>query len=571
MGAGAAIRPSVQLSGAAVSRPALPDVLGGQRCRRWPWRRRLLHGRCSQAASTFAYGRLTIGVIQLDQHYKQYRKISGANKLGADLHSFTITPEGTAIASLYEVVAADLSSVKRGKDKGWVWDSLFQELDVETGEAIFQWRASEHVDFSDSYRKMNAATHNDPWDFFHINSIEKDAVGNYLVSSRHLRTILYVSGATGDVLWRLGGKSNDFTTFSGGSATSFVGQHDAHWVGNHTAITFFDNGADWAVDVEHGSKGLRVAIDLQNMTAQLNGTYKHPDTIISSSQGSYQTLPNENVLIGWGYNGALTEYAPNGTVLCDAYFEPSSRFKSGDVQSYRNLKFNWTAFPTSDPSLVLANETLYVSWNGATEVRSWLLQDSHTEKNGFDGVAEFTKTGFETDIVPAGNLQVRRYVRAVALDRDGRLLGISPVVSIENMGTVWYHEDEQEEEDENDTDQEDSVDEQGNSTAELEEEMEDVQILLALVCLAMLTGLLVACVSLGWPALKGWRMVPAEEEDGKGMVEADSSNGRLWERLRSKLPSAVTKRHDAAQQLLGPAHQDGGDDRSSDVELSDVD
>ena len=64
---------------------------------------------------------------------------------------------------MYEKVRKDLSGVSGlHKGRGWVWESMFQEVDIETGEAIFQWRASEHVKFSDSYAKVNGATEKEP-------------------------------------------------------------------------------------------------------------------------------------------------------------------------------------------------------------------------------------------------------------------------------------------------------------------------------------------------------------------------------------------------------------------------
>jgi hypothetical protein len=49
-----------------------------------------------------------------------------------------------------------------------------------------------------------------PWDFYHINTVDKDPAGNYLVSGRLTRSIIYIIGTSGDIIWRLGGKRNDF-------------------------------------------------------------------------------------------------------------------------------------------------------------------------------------------------------------------------------------------------------------------------------------------------------------------------------------------------------------------------
>merc|ERR1711939_1009035 len=166
------------------------------------------------------------------------------------------------------------------------------------------------------------------------------------------------------------------------------------------------------------------------MTTWVEQTYKHPEAVVSASQGSYQTLPNGNVVLGYGFNGVVSEFDSNGTILCDAYFQPSSRFTSGDVQSYKNLKFNWTGWPNTDPTMALEDDHLWVSWMGATEVRSWMFEDSFNGEKDWRRNDLVMKKGFETSFNLADR-DVRRYVRAVALD-DFQLLagfGFLPICS----------------------------------------------------------------------------------------------------------------------------------------------
>ncbi|KAK4889247.1 hypothetical protein LTR27_011924 [Elasticomyces elasticus] len=375
----------------------------------------------------------------LNKHYEQVARISATNHLTADLHSFSSTSNNTAILSIYQTVVTDVPA-GHGTSKGYIWDCLFQELDIETGKALFEWRASEHFAVTDSYIRSNGAMRTKPWDFFHINMIEKDEQGNYLISSRHLRAIIYVDGRTGDVLWQLGGKHSSFTNLSGGEATSFVGQHDAHWAdASHSAITLFDNGADWQDMTAPRSRGMRIAVDLRNMTTRLEAVYTNPNEILSISQGSYQTLANGNVLLGYGFNGVMTEFDKNGTVLCDAWFMPQTRFGSGDVQSYRDMKYPWTGLPRTSPSLVFdgVEEALSMSWNGATEVKRWMLYAAHQDDGEFTTWMSFPKQGFETQFVVDLDRDVKRYVRAVALDVEGRRLGMSLTVDMGNRTSVY--------------------------------------------------------------------------------------------------------------------------------------
>lgn len=368
----------------------------------------------------------------VDQQYKVVRNIAAADGHAADLHSFTILPGDTAIVTDYELAETDLASVleQPSRTKRYMWDCTFQEYDLETGQIIFEWRATDHIALNESYATTEPANEEQPWDYFHINTVSKDAAGDYLISGRHTRSIIYISGKTGEVQWKLGGKANMFKDLSSGQATTFVGQHDAHWGEDHTFITLFDNRADWEFELERVSKGRRIKIDVENMTAKVDATFTHPEKIFAFSQGSFQTLPNGNVLLGYGFTGAFAEFSSDGTLLCDAYFQPASRFMSGDVQSYRNLKFNWTGLPDTKPKLAVENSIVYASWLGATETKSWRLQTSPSQTGPFVDIASYDKTGFETLLHLPEDLAVGRYFRIIAIDKHQQHLAISNVLDI---------------------------------------------------------------------------------------------------------------------------------------------
>ena len=57
--------------------------------------------------------------------------------IDGDLHEFRITEDGTALVTGYEITTADLSSLGKSQ-KGWIYDAVIQEIDIETGELIFQ-------------------------------------------------------------------------------------------------------------------------------------------------------------------------------------------------------------------------------------------------------------------------------------------------------------------------------------------------------------------------------------------------------------------------------------------------
>lgn len=130
--------------------------------------------------------------------------------LGADIHEFQITSNDTALLSAYNATERDLTPYG-GPEDGYILDGIFQEVDIATGKGLFVWNALEHVNPSDCYVSPGSTgTEDSPWDYFHINSIEKSQ-GNYLVSSRHCHAVYYIDGTNGDILWTLGGKNSTFT------------------------------------------------------------------------------------------------------------------------------------------------------------------------------------------------------------------------------------------------------------------------------------------------------------------------------------------------------------------------
>jgi hypothetical protein len=357
------------------------------------------------------------------------------------------------VFAVYDVIPFDLRDAD-GPENGWIWDGVFQEVDIETNELLFQWRASEHIslDERERDREGNGDDEDHPWDFYHINSIDKDHLGNFLVSSRYMNSLAYVDGETGNVIWKLGGKENSFTDQSDGAATNISWQHHARFQPDYDtsstrAISIFDNASRGKGAPENPSRGLFIEIDEKEMTAKVIKEYWNPTSISSQSQGSMQVLENGNVLVGYGYNSAWSEFSPDGEVLCEVHFGPQSGFYTGHVISYRIFKSDWVGIPLTQPDVALSDTDAAVSWNGATEVATWVLQgsfagpenaaavdeddeavrrssDEELDEEEFQFILAVPKSGFETLVpIPPGTLYST--LRIVALDKTGATLGTS--------------------------------------------------------------------------------------------------------------------------------------------------
>lgn len=383
----------------------------------------------------FDTGQVLTDSLQLDSTYTPRYVINPVGNYGADLHEFHISTDETALVTIYDPTLADLTSMG-GPEIGWIYDGLFQEIDIATGDLIFEWRASEHLDINNTYHPLTAPAGNRrdaAFDYFHINSVDKHTDGNYLISARHFHAVFCVSKDTGEILWTLGGKANDFQDLSDGKATDFAWQHDARWHPEINAMTIFDNTAHSGEDPKSASRGMVVSLDIPNRQATLRGEYHHPFHIQTVSQGNVQLLNGTNhVLVAWGHSAAYSEFSADGQLECNVHFGASAYFNFGRVVSYRVLKGEWTGNPQTEPDAVVSGDMIYVSWNGATEVASWRLETIDFSINntitgeldlGGDAVTigEYAKTGFETGIPIPSDLDSPIF-RLAALDAEGNVL-----------------------------------------------------------------------------------------------------------------------------------------------------
>jgi hypothetical protein len=359
------------------------------------------------------------GIID-NSAYQQIAVVHAGNGLHEDLHELQLTGDGTALITAYDPVHCNLSAVG-GPADGAITDGVFQEIDLKTGLVRREWHALDHVPIADAYPKINAGDARTafPFDFFHINSLDPLPSGTIMVSSRNTWTIYTLGEPSGEVLARFGGKQSTVTM---GPGTATAWQHDARTLSNGD-VTVFDNGAE--PKVQPHSRGLVERLDPSTNTISLLAQYSHSPPLSAGTQGNVQTLPNGDVLIGWGAEPYVSEYSPVGQLLFEARLAAAG-------QSYRAFGFPWSAQPASRPSVKLAPArgsgagVAYVSWNGATQVASWRVLAGR-DRGQLTPLATVARAGFETAIPLASR---GPWFQLQALDRSGRVLGSSPATRI---------------------------------------------------------------------------------------------------------------------------------------------
>lgn len=370
-----------------------------------------------QSVLTYWSGKVTNGVgagedVILNHNYRTVATVRAGNGYKADLHEFQITPQGTALVDAFAPVRANLSSVG-GSRNGTLLDSIIQEIDIATGQVLWQWRASQHVSPGASYAGTPGSS---PYDFFHLNSIQYLPGDRVLVSGRHTWSVYEISMRTGKILWTLGGKHSSFKM---GPGTQFEWQHDAHLQPDGT-ITVFDNGSGAGPQQQSQSRALRIRLNFKTMRATLVRADVHRPSVLSPNEGSVQVLGDGYTFVGWGGIPDFSEYGTRGRQRFSMSFP-------APLQSYRAYRFQWWGQPLTPPSVAVSGTssgaTVYASWNGATDVASWRVLAGPSAQT-LAPVGEFPSTQFETAMPVATS---GPYFAVQALSQNGQVLSTSAV------------------------------------------------------------------------------------------------------------------------------------------------
>jgi hypothetical protein len=354
--------------------------------------------------------------VIVDSSYRELARVQAGNGYAADIHEFVISPQGTAWLTVYAPVLTDLRPV--GGDRlASTLDSVVQEVDIRTGLVMFEWHTLGHVAIVDS---NVAPLKNVVYDPTHINSIQILRDGFILVSERNTSSVYEINTRTGRIEWTLGG---DHSTFRMGRGARFSWQHDVELQANGTLTMFDDHHDEPLPPPKPPSRGLALKLNLAQRAATLVHQDVHHPTIVAGNSGNVQSLPNGDRLVGWGSAPNVTEFSGNEKVVYDARFQRP-------FSSYRAYRFRWSATPTLPPDLAVIRlpgarqETVYASWNGATEVARWQVL-AGPDVTHLAPVGGAPRHGFETAMTLGGR---GPFFAVRALTAAGRALGTSQTV-----------------------------------------------------------------------------------------------------------------------------------------------
>src|SRR6185312_4892598 len=139
-----------------------------------------------------------------------------------------------------------------------------------------------------------------PWDAYHINSIQLLPGNQMLVSMRNTWAAYLINTKTNQTIWTLGGKASSFTF---GNGAAFAWQHNVQML-PHNQVSVFDDtfcaivGAGKFGPPNGASGGLVLNLNTAKHTVSLAHSYTHKNPVLDPAfLGSMNVLPNGNALV----------------------------------------------------------------------------------------------------------------------------------------------------------------------------------------------------------------------------------------------------------------------------------
>ena len=262
----------------------------------------------------------------MDSSYAVIDSFLCGNDFYTDLHELRLLPNGHALLMGIDLEIVDMSVVVPGGNPAARVEGLvIQELDADKN-VVFQWRSWDHFQITDAtHEDLTAAS----IDYVHGNALELDTDGTIMLSSRHMDEITKIDRTTGNIVWRLGGKNNQFTLV--GDTLWFSHQHAIRRIANGN-VTLFDNGNYHDPPF---SRAVEYTLDETQHSAQLVWQYRNTPDSYGVAMGYAERLDNGSTLISWGTGKPdVIEVAPNGSKVMEMSLPAS-------VASYRVFRQAW--------------------------------------------------------------------------------------------------------------------------------------------------------------------------------------------------------------------------------------
>ena len=277
----------------------------------------------------------------MDSTFKVINTFACKNNILHDQHDRIFLPDGNILMMGKEFVTVDLTNkpewlrVSKSKSLG-IPAVIIQEQDT-LNKIIFDWHGKNYFTLNDVDSFFISRDNSPEWT--HSNAMELDADGNILLSSRNLNEITKINRNDGSIMWRWGGKQNEFKFIN--CPVPFYGQHNIRRLENGN-YTLFDNGDNI---IPHPARALEFHLDEKNKTATLVWSYVYDKKMSSKGRGNVQRLSNGNTLINFG----APSYGDISFVIVNSKGEKKMKVSYPSSKTYRVLNYSSLPFKLNRP------------------------------------------------------------------------------------------------------------------------------------------------------------------------------------------------------------------------------
>jgi hypothetical protein len=256
------------------------------------------------------------------------RTLGCARGLIARFHDIIALADGSYWIMCDETRVMDLTSFG-GQIDARVTGTVVQHIDAGQ-QPLFEWSVFDHFSIDD----LDPADRTGPTvNFTHGNAIDLDRNGNLLISFRSLSEITSVSTRTGVVLWRMGGRANQFTFTD---MPAFRSQHGLRG-GPTGSLVLLDNLGDPAT-----SQAEQVQVDEVAYTVRIGGTAAPAPLTVAQLGGTTQPLPAGRLLVAFGNGNRVQEFDAGGEIVWEIQGNSGYVFRATRIRSLYNPGYGLT-------------------------------------------------------------------------------------------------------------------------------------------------------------------------------------------------------------------------------------
>ncbi|MFN0181172.1 MAG: arylsulfotransferase family protein [Gemmatimonadales bacterium] len=258
--------------------------------------------------------------VEIDPLGRTTRTFGCLNGLKPRFHDLAVEADGSYWIMCDQVRTMDLSG-HGGVANAQVVGTAVQRVSA-AGALLFEWTPFDHFEVTDlEPEARRGATVN----WTHGNAIDREG-DDLLVSFRNLNQVVRIDAKTGAVVWRMGGRRNEFS-FDPAPGAGFAWQHGVRVAGS-ARLVLLDNLGDPAT-----SRVEEYRYDGPSRRVWLERRLDPAVPTVAATGGTVQPLPRGRRLASYGSGGRVEEYDANGAVVWAMRGNPGYVFRAQRIVS----------------------------------------------------------------------------------------------------------------------------------------------------------------------------------------------------------------------------------------------